>query len=423
VSRPLPGADYRGFYAALGIELSGWAHTEAPVRCFADPDAHAHGDRDASCSVNVHSGLFNCHGCGAAGGPYDAATARGRTPREAMDLLVAYGLAQRRPRRDPSRVTSPASTRDTSRVTSPASTRDTSPPATARRTDAVAATPRRTPAPPTETKPRVSVPAARGNAEGRASSFSVTLDDVRRWTQGLCDDPELLARVRRERGWERETLREMGAGFDGERITVPIAARDGALQGLLRLRVDGWQRPKVLAEPGTRLGLIPYPRVDERGRLVLVEGPSDMLAARSAGVAAIAVPGTQAWRAQWARAFAGRDVTVVMDADRAGRDASMRIARDLERHGARAAIADLDPRRDDGYDLSDWLRGGNKPSALPTARAYVSEGSTQAGVSRRGAAPRAISAAAPPASRTGTAQPGAVMRPSRNSGGVGWRAF
>ena len=66
MSRPLPGADYRGFYAALGIELPGWAHTEAPVRCFADPDAHAHGDRNASCSINVHSGLFNCHGCAGA---------------------------------------------------------------------------------------------------------------------------------------------------------------------------------------------------------------------------------------------------------------------------------------------------------------------------------------------------------------------
>lgn len=394
----LPGADYRGFYAALGIELPGWAHTEAPVRCFADPDAHAHGDRDASCSASVHSGAFNCHGCGAAGGSYDAALAVGRWPREAIDLMVAHGLTQPQPRRDGSRTTSPASTRDTS------------PPASASRTNAAVATRRRTPAPPTETNPRIPLPAARRTAEGR-------------WTQRLRDDPELLARVRRERGWERETLREMGVGFDGERITVPIADERGALQGLLRLRVDGWQRPKVLAADGTRLGLIPDPRVSERGRLVLVEGPSDMLAARSAGVAAIAVPGTHAWRAQWATAFAGREVTIVMDADRAGRDASRRIARDLERHRARPAIVDLDPRRDDGYDLSDWLRGGNKPSALPTARAYVSEGCTQAALSARGAAPRAISAAAPPASRTGTAQPGAVERPSRNSGGVGWRAF
>ena len=111
----MAGGDVRAFYEALGIELPGWAHTEAPVRCFADPAAHKRDDRDASCSVNVHSGAFNCHGCGARGGVYDAALARGRSPREAIDLMVAFGLTERR-QRDTSRTASPASTRETSRT-------------------------------------------------------------------------------------------------------------------------------------------------------------------------------------------------------------------------------------------------------------------------------------------------------------------
>jgi hypothetical protein len=53
----LPDADIRGFYAALGIELPGWAQREASVRCFAAPDAHARGDRDPSCSVNVETAV------------------------------------------------------------------------------------------------------------------------------------------------------------------------------------------------------------------------------------------------------------------------------------------------------------------------------------------------------------------------------
>ncbi|MGA2015213.1 MAG: hypothetical protein ABSH51_32445, partial [Solirubrobacteraceae bacterium] len=110
----MAGGEVRAFYETLGIELPGWAHTEAPVRCFADPEAHRREDRDASCSVNVRSGAFNCHGCGARGGAYDAALARGRSPREAIDLMVAFGLTERRPQ-DPSRTTSPASTPDTSR--------------------------------------------------------------------------------------------------------------------------------------------------------------------------------------------------------------------------------------------------------------------------------------------------------------------
>ncbi len=57
----LPGADIRGYYQALGIELPGWASTEASVRCFASPDGHRRGDRDPCCSVNLEHGAWHCH--------------------------------------------------------------------------------------------------------------------------------------------------------------------------------------------------------------------------------------------------------------------------------------------------------------------------------------------------------------------------
>lgn len=323
-----PGGDARGFYAALGVQLPGWAHTEAPVRCFTNPDAHAHRDRHPSCSVNLHSGAFNCHGCGAHGGAYDAALALGRSPREAIDLMIAHGLTDRRPRPDPAPGATPLASTE-----------------------------------PTEAPIRIPSPAADASNRPVASSLSCTGEDVRRWARALRDNDALLARLRGERGWEPDTLRRWGIGFDGERITVPITDQRGAQQGLLRLRVDAWQKPKVLAAAGTRLGVIPHPEL-VTGSVVLVEGPSDMLAARSAGLPAIAVPGTHAWRAEWASALTGRDVTVVMDADRPGREAAVRIAADLQRHAARAQVVDLDPGRDDGYDLSDWLRAGNNPDLI-----------------------------------------------------------
>ena len=43
---------------------------------------------------------------------------------------------------------------------------------------------------------------------------------------------------------------------------------------------------------------------------------------------ALAVPGDQAWDSAWALGFEDRDVTIVMDADRAGRLAAQRIQRD-----------------------------------------------------------------------------------------------
>ena len=318
------GGNARGFYAALEVPLPGWAHTEAPVRCFTNPDAHAHHDQHPSCSVNVHSGAFNCHGCGAHGGAYDAALALGRSPREAIDLMIAHGLTDRRPQLDPAP---------------------------------------RAPAARSEGSVRIPSPAADASNRPVASSLSCSVEDVRRWARALSDKPRLLARLRAERGWDPNALRRWGIGFDGERITVPITDQQGAPQGVLRLRIDAWQKPKVLAAAGSRLGLIPHPEL-VAGSVVLVEGPSDMLAARSAGLPALAVPGTHAWRAEWASAFTGRDVTVVMDADRPGREAAIRIAADLHQHGARASIVELDRGRDDGYDLSDWLRAGNNPDLI-----------------------------------------------------------
>jgi hypothetical protein len=72
---------------------------------------------------------------------------------------------------------------------------------------------------------------------------------------------------------------------------------------------------------------------------------------------ALAVPGDQAWDSAWALGFEDRDVTIVMDADRAGRLAAQRIQRDLTDVARTVTIADLAPDRQDGYDLTDWLHG------------------------------------------------------------------
>ncbi len=80
-----------------------------------------------------------------------------------------------------------------------------------------------------------------------------------------------------------------------------------------------------------------------------------MISARSHGLPAIAVPGDDAWEPGWARLFAGRQVSVALDCDRAGRHAAARIAADLKAAGMRGSIVDLARGRTDGYDLTEWL--------------------------------------------------------------------
>ena len=238
MTRRRRGGDVRGFYLALGVELPGWVHTEAPVRCFADPDAHQHQDRDASCSVNLQSGAFNCHGCGAHGGTYDAALAKGLSPREAIDLMIAHGLTQRRANRATARNAPPARARDTS----PAAADRTGVSARATRPDAAAQ-----------------------RAADHQTVFAVDAEQIGAWAEALGENRQLLDRLRGERGWDERVIRDLQVGFDGERITVPIPDERGAPQGLLRLRMNSSQQPKVLAVPGTRLALIRDPRPRSRG--------------------------------------------------------------------------------------------------------------------------------------------------------------
>jgi hypothetical protein len=306
-SLTLPDADIRGYYHQLGIHLPDRTGLELSVRCFADPGSHRREDRDPSCSVNTANGAWRCHGCGARGGAYDAAIALGHTPRSAIDLMIAHGLIERR-----------AQLRTAGELVETARSR------------------------------------ARDPCQPVRPVVDITEQDISRWQTALSRRPSLLNRLADERGWRYTAMRELELGLDRGRITIPIRNRDGLLRGVLRYQPDHARRPKMLAAAGSRLGLVPHPASETSPRIMLVEGPPDMIAARSRGLPAIAVPGDHAWQRRWGLLLSGRHVTVIMDADSQGRAAAKRIALDLA-DAADAVVIDLAPTRHDGYDLTDWL--------------------------------------------------------------------
>jgi hypothetical protein len=304
-SLPL-GADIRGFYAALGITIPAWATSNANVHCFAAPDQHQHGDAHPSTSVSLRKDAWKCHGCGARGGAYDAAVALGHTARSAIDLMIVHGITERRSRLFTARELAAHS------------------------------------------------PIYNSCSQPPPMTLQATESDVRRWRRLLQRRPGLSRRLLRDRGWSAHAICELELGLDRGRITIPIRDDAKSLTGVLRYQHHDTGRPKMLSVPGTRLGLVPHPAVQETPDVLLVEGPPDMIAARSQGLPAIAVPGDHAWRDDWARLFPGRHVTIVMDADTAGRDAAQRIYEALA-CVTDVRIWDLAPDRDDGYDLTDWL--------------------------------------------------------------------
>lgn len=308
MTQTLPGADIRGFYAALGVQLPRPERENVSVRCFTNADGHSRGDRDPSCSVNLTSGAWNCHGCGAAGGAYDAALALGLSERSGVDLLVRFGLAERRINRARGRTTR---------------------------------------------QHRAS--AGRPSQQPRPDAFPITEADITRWRAVLARTPALIERLAQERGWSWKAIRAFELGVDRRRITIPVRDEQHRLVGLLRYKP--WPpgaADKMRAAVGSSRQLLPHPNAEPSEHVVLVEGEPDMLAARSQGLPAIAVPGVGCWRSDWVRQLADRDVAVVTDADPQGRSLAALIANDLAGH-ARVRIVDPDPGRDDGHDLTGWL--------------------------------------------------------------------
>jgi hypothetical protein len=281
-------ANVRGFFTALGIELPADGDNVS-VQCFADPDAHSNGDRRPSTSVSTETGAWICFGCGAAGGPYQAARATGLSEGEAGVLLGKHGL-------------------------------------------------------------KSPVPAA--------SALETSEADLVGYHERLLANSDLLDQLAGRRGWARETLARLGAGFDGERITIPVRNEEGALVGVARyLPGERGEAPKMIADTGSKRELFPAPEtVDEQdGYLLLVEGEPDAIAAHSLGLAAVAIPGATNWQSEWKQRFAGRKVAIVLDSDEVGRKAAAQVAADLAPVAAEVRLVDLEPKRNDGYDLTDYL--------------------------------------------------------------------
>jgi DNA primase len=154
---------------------------------------------------------------------------------------------------------------------------------------------------------------------------------------------------------------QLELGLDRSRITIPVRDQHRRLVGLLRYQPrPTFGQPKMLAAPGSRRALLPHPAAEPSRSLLLVEGEPDMIAARSHDLPAIAIPGVDAWRREWAPLFTGRDVTIVMDADAEGRRAAERIAHDLSDHAA-TTVVDIAAEKTDGYDLTDWLLESERP--------------------------------------------------------------
>ena len=246
------------------------------------------------------------------GGPYNAATAMGLEPRDAMRLLKEFGFLD-------SRECGP---RNTNGLLSAGSA---------------------------------------GPGTGTAW-FTVTPEEVDRCHRRLVGDAGAMARLFGSRGWTAEAICALKIGMDETHVTFPELDEYGTLVGFTHYQPNkerlGENGKKSLAAPGSQRVPFPAPEsldIGEDEPLLLVEGQPDATLAMSLGLKAVGIPGVNSWKREWVPRFTSMRVVVMLDADTAGRQKAREIAKDLAGHASDVRVIDPFPDRDDGSDLTDLV--------------------------------------------------------------------
>jgi hypothetical protein len=195
------------------------------------------------------------------------------------------------------------------------------------------------------------------------------------WTDDAADE------LQRTRGWTEDALERLALGWHPaeRRVGIPVRDEHGDDLGELRYDPTGLLKPKMLAAAGATRQLFPPPELitdqelDDRRTVWLVEGEPDAIRLWSIGIPAVAVPGAGNWRDEWAARLTGRRwrIVVCFDCDQAGRRGARRAATAIVRAGGDARHFDLDPTRDDGYDLTDWAAGADTAPLREQAAAIL----------------------------------------------------
>lgn len=202
-----------------------------------------------------------------------------------------------------------------------------------------------------------------------------TDDELAEWSQDLRTLGEQIYGTRvtellRAAGWEgaHERLADLGVGFSGSSLTMPVRDADAALIGLVSY-TPGAPRERRHRAKGKR-GLFPAPEAIEGDRVVyLHEGESSAVTGALAGLPSVGFPGANWKPAEDAKRFTRfKRVVVVPDCDQPGRSAAESIRASLAEHGANVSVIDLDESQQRGHDFRDLAKQVGMESAADQVR-------------------------------------------------------
>ena len=183
----------------------------------------------------------------------------------------------------------------------------------------------------------------------------------------LIDDDPRMQWLWTERGIAAQTVHEWRIGWTGERYTIPVEDADGHVVNIRQYKPNATEQKMISWREGYGgARLFPLPILYADGTIYIMEGEWDCLLARQLGLHAITTTaGSGVWLTEWNDLFGGYDVVICYDNDDAGRAGARMIADALSRSDAPSTVKFImewgqitGTRVADGYDFTDYIRGG-----------------------------------------------------------------
>jgi hypothetical protein len=194
----------------------------------------------------------------------------------------------------------------------------------------------------------------------------------------LLANDQVVSRLFELRGWTRGAMTALALGFDGKRIVFPVRDSSGDLVNVCRYTPSPPEnQPKMKSEPRRPRDLFPAPEGLDGDEVWIVEGEPDAVSAHSLGLPAVGLPGVEFVKRLDAGRFARFNrANILLDCDPPGRQAAAALAAALHGSGVEVRVVDLDPPRDDGFDLTDWImqRNGDDAGATVAVLREIAEG-------------------------------------------------
>ena len=176
-----------------------------------------------------------------------------------------------------------------------------------------------------------------------------------------------IAYLTDRRGLSAASVGAYRLGYDEvrDRYTLPVYDASGSLVNVRRYLPDAKPGRKMLNTMGYGTPARLYPSLPPSGPVVVCEGEWDALVLNQYGFQAVtSTHGAATFLPEWVPLFKGRHVAFLYDCDVPGRKCSAEHAAKVATVAKSVRVVDLDPDRDDKWDVSDWFTEGRPPDHL-----------------------------------------------------------